>query len=155
MDRASSTILSGIAGVHYVVSELSRRGLIALPTIRNLAAYDILVSTLDGSRHANLQVKASKGAVGFFPMPSPERIRTGNQDGYVLLRWLPKESRYEGFMLTGSEARQEVMRDQQDQQRRIRSGTRKKLFPALVIGPRAGKRPAKWKQRWLEWDLHR
>ena len=31
------TGLIGIAGVHYVVSELSRRGLVALPTIRNTA----------------------------------------------------------------------------------------------------------------------
>jgi hypothetical protein len=37
-----NTSLIGIAGVHHVVSELSRRGLIALPTVKNTAAYDIV-----------------------------------------------------------------------------------------------------------------
>ena len=39
-----SPALIGISGVHHVVSELSRRGLVALPTIRNVAAYDVLVA---------------------------------------------------------------------------------------------------------------
>lgn len=51
--------LIGIAGVHHVVSELSRRGLIALPTTRNVAGYDVIVLTPDGTKHANLQVKTS------------------------------------------------------------------------------------------------
>ncbi len=36
--------LIGVAGVHFVVSELTLRGLIALPTIRNTAGIDIHVS---------------------------------------------------------------------------------------------------------------
>lgn len=155
MNRAHATALSGIAGVHHVVSELSRRGLIALPTVRNLAAYDILVSTVDGSRHANVQVKASNKPVGFFPMPSPDRIATGKHDWYVLLRWLPTEQRYEGFMLTGREARREVLRVEQDQRQRIRNGRRHKLFPALVVGAKAGRRPVRWQQRWRTWRLDR
>lgn len=55
----TSNALIGIAGVHYVVSELSRRGLIALPTIRNTQSYDFIAATRDGTRHANIQVKAS------------------------------------------------------------------------------------------------
>jgi hypothetical protein len=47
-ERTVSNALVGIAGVHYVAAELSRRGLIALPTIRNTAGYDIIVAT-----HAN------------------------------------------------------------------------------------------------------
>jgi hypothetical protein len=49
--------LIGIAGVHFVVSELTLRGLIALPTIRNTAGIDILVSEPDGADQAALQVK--------------------------------------------------------------------------------------------------
>ena len=51
--------LIGIAGVHYVVSELSRRGLIAMPTIRNTAGIDILVAKPNGSEQAVLQVKTA------------------------------------------------------------------------------------------------
>jgi hypothetical protein len=38
------TALIGAAGVHFVVSELSLRGLIALPTIRNTAGVDVVVT---------------------------------------------------------------------------------------------------------------
>lgn len=43
--------LIGGAGVHHVVSELSRRGFVVLPTVRNVAAYDVIAATLDGKRH--------------------------------------------------------------------------------------------------------
>lgn len=72
--------LVGIAGVHHVASELSRRGLIALPTTRNTAAYDIAVTTVDGKKHANVQVKASLKRVTFFPMPPSARVRAGPDD---------------------------------------------------------------------------
>ena len=71
--------LVGAAGVHYVVSELSRRGLIALPTVRNVAAFDIVVSTRDGRKHANIQVKTSLKRVTFFPMPPSKRIYGAKQ----------------------------------------------------------------------------
>lgn len=57
MEKSSSKVpndLIGIAGVHYVVSELSRRGLIALPTIRNTAGIDIIVSKPDATAQAFL-----------------------------------------------------------------------------------------------------
>ena len=60
-----NTALIGAAGVHFVVSELSLRGLIALPTIRNTASMDIVVVDPDGVFHANLQVKTSRSKVGF------------------------------------------------------------------------------------------
>jgi hypothetical protein len=43
------TALIGAAGVHFVVSELSLRGLIALPTIRNTAGVDVLVTDKKGT----------------------------------------------------------------------------------------------------------
>ena len=39
--------LTGVAGVHYVAAYLSYQGLHAIPTLRNIAGADILVSTLD------------------------------------------------------------------------------------------------------------
>src|SRR5438034_3075823 len=70
-----NTALTGIAGVHHVVAELSRRGLIALPTIRNLAAYDLIVTTLDGRRTANIRVRPSKNQHPFFLCPRTPRGR--------------------------------------------------------------------------------
>ncbi len=34
--------LKGAAGVHFVVAQLSLRGFVALPTIRNLKAFDVV-----------------------------------------------------------------------------------------------------------------
>ena len=56
---AKDKALIGAAGVFYVAAELSLRGMIALPTIRNTAGYDIIVTNRDGSKHANIQVKTS------------------------------------------------------------------------------------------------
>lgn len=41
--------LIGGTGVHHVVSELSRRGFAVLPTVRNVAAYDVIAATLETS----------------------------------------------------------------------------------------------------------
>jgi hypothetical protein len=37
---AANTTLIAIAGVHYVVFDVSRRGLVALPTVRNISRVD-------------------------------------------------------------------------------------------------------------------
>lgn len=153
MHQRLSNHLVGIAGVHHVVSELSRRGLVALPTVRNIAAYDLLAASVDGKRHANIQVKASLKRVNFFPMPPADRIRAGRHDRYVLVRWLEKEQRFEGFMLSGREARAEVNRDAKSQAERIKRGRRRKFFPALPVGPSAEPRATKWRKRWELWTL--
>lgn len=44
--------LIGAAGIHFVVSELNLRGLIALPTIRNTAGIDIVDINKEGTRQA-------------------------------------------------------------------------------------------------------
>jgi hypothetical protein len=102
--------LIGAAGVYHVASEFSRRGLIALPTIRNTKGYDIIVASPEGTQYANIDVKTSQRCVEYWPMPSSGAVSCGNNDFYVLLRRLEKEDRFEGFMLTGTEAREEVAR---------------------------------------------
>jgi hypothetical protein len=57
MDNA----LTGAAGVFHVAMMLSLRGMIALPTIRNTAGYDIIVSSRDGSQHANIRLRPTEG----------------------------------------------------------------------------------------------
>jgi hypothetical protein len=90
--------LIGAAGVHFVVSELSLNGLIALPTVRNTAGIDVLVSNADGSWNANLQVKTSRSRVNFWPIGTKYRDWLGEHCYYVFLRWDSNEARFEGFL---------------------------------------------------------
>ena len=147
--------LVGIAGVHYVAAELSRRGLVALPTIRNTAAYDIIVATPDGKRHANIQVKTSQKRVNFWPMPTSDKVCAKPNDYYVLVRWLPKEKRFEGFMLRGKEAKAEVKHGEARHQKSIRGGTRNVVFPFIHVGGDRGKLGNRWKRKWETWSLQR
>jgi hypothetical protein len=149
----SNTTLIGIAGVHYVVSELSRRGIIALPTVKNTAAYDIVALNQDGTRHANIQVKASSKKVSFFPMPAAEKIRTGTNEYFVLVRWIEKENRYQCYLLKGSEAKTEVARAVASQQPAIKAGTRRSPFPCAHVGPINGAKALEWEKAWVRWKL--
>jgi hypothetical protein len=96
--RHVQNTLIGIAGVHFVVSELSLRGLIALPTIRNTAGVDVLVASTDGLWHANLQVKTSQRKVTFWPVGAGYERWLGESNFYVFVRLLSKESRFEAFL---------------------------------------------------------
>ena len=149
----SATGLVGVAGVHFVVSELSRRGLVALPTVRNLAAYDIVVLNTEGTRHANVQVKASSRKASFFPMPEPDRVRAGPRDVYVLARWIGEEERYEAFLLSGRQARAAVEAELEYQKAAIRAGTRKAPFPCVWVGARNEVNAASWAKAWKDWRL--
>jgi hypothetical protein len=150
MSHANALI--GISGVHYVVSELSRRGMVALPTIRNTAAYDIVVVNQSGNKHANIQVKTSSKKTSFFPMPPPEMVRAGARDIYVLVRWLENERKFEGFLLTGREAKQTVTEHREWQQSNIEKGTRKVLFPAIDVNA-GSKELIRWNKAWERWTL--
>lgn len=90
--------LIGNSGVHWVVSELSLRGLIALPTMRNTAGIDIVVTNQEGSWHANLQVKTSKKKVKFWPIGTRYKELKGKRNYYVFLRYLKDESCFEAFL---------------------------------------------------------
>ena len=50
MAKTRTNQLTGVAGVHYVAASLTYLGFHAVPTTRNIAGPDLLVSTLDGSR---------------------------------------------------------------------------------------------------------
>lgn len=148
-----SKALIGISGVHFVVSEFSRRGMVALPTIRNTTAYDIVVITPNGQKHANIQVKTSSKRVTFFPMPPSSKVRAGAHDYYVLLRWVETDSSFEGFMLSGRQAFKEVLRGEEFQNKRISQGTRKLVVPSVYVGPKVKGRADKWRKQWLTWKL--
>jgi hypothetical protein len=153
MKRMVPTALVGIAGVHYVAAELSRRGLIALPTIRNTKGYDIIVATPDGKKHANIQVKTSQKRVNYWPTPPFPKISGKSKDYYVLLRWDDSEKKFEGFMLTGREAQAAVKDEQARQDRRVLEGTRKVLFPCVQVAGRWEKPAIRWRRNWETWNL--
>jgi hypothetical protein len=145
--------LIGIAGVHYVVSELSRRGIIALPTVKNTAAYDIVALNEEGTKHANIQVKASSKKVGFFPMPEPTKVKSGPRDIYVLVRWIAGENNYESFLLTGRQAKVAVEEGIALQAERVRQGKKKRPFPCIYVGSRDEHNVERWAKAWSKWSL--
>jgi hypothetical protein len=147
--------LIGAAGVYYVASELSRRGLIALPTIRNTKGYDIIVANPDGTEYANIDVKTSQRYVEYWPMPSSRAVRDGENDFYVLLRWLKEEERFEGFMLAGVEAKAEVVRWESEDPYNVKQRAEgKPIWATVAVGKYAPPgREAEWKERWKNWTL--
>lgn len=140
--------LVGIAGVHHVVSELSRRGMVALATIKNLAAYDLLASNQDGTKHANIQVKTSSRRVTFWPVGKSSKVKEGPRDYFVFLRWLEEEEKYEGFLVTGKEVRRNVAAGERLKRRRGAKGLSSFAFR------RAGTTAAtRWHKKWEDWRL--
>ena len=111
MNNAKSRVdnaLIGAAGVHFVVSELSLRGLIALPTIRNTAGVDVVVVSADGSWHANLQVKTSRNKVGFWPVGKRYEQVCGKNNFYVFVRYIKKEARFEAFLESADRVAEDI-----------------------------------------------
>jgi len=81
----ASGSLTGAAGVHFVTGELSRLGLIALPTVKNTKGVDIIVSTPDFTRTIYLQVKTNKSKYDFWIVGKPIQ---GNAIFYVFVNLL-------------------------------------------------------------------
>ena len=116
-----SNVLIGIAGVHFVVSQLSLKGLIALPTMRNTAGIDIIVSSPDGKNQAALQVKTSSKKVTFWPMSRPEKCLKGPRSYYIFLRYIPEDKRFEAFLEDGDKVTKQVIQNLKDQKEKGRS----------------------------------
>lgn len=147
--------LIGAAGVYHVASELSRRGMIALPTIRNTKGYDVIVADPDGKRYANIDVKTSQRCVTYWPMPSSKSVHSGDNDYYVLLRWNKKEKKFEGFMLTGREAKVKIeLCETEDPWNIKRRAEGKPTWATVSIGGKTLSEDAVgWKHRWETWKL--
>jgi hypothetical protein len=90
--------LIGAAGVYYVAAELSLRGLIALPTIRNTAGIDLVVVNPAGTWNANLQVKTSKNRVSFWPVGTHYTKLSGRDNYYAFVRYLSSQKCFEVFL---------------------------------------------------------
>lgn len=137
--------LIGAAGVHFVVSELCLRGLIALPTIRNTAGWDVIILNGDGNRHYNLQVKTSRNKVTFWPVSKSYEKLCGKNNYYVFVRYLKKESRFEAFLESADRVAEEVkVCLEYDRRRGVKVG------PVCWYSPRDKEGIERVRQKWLE-----
>jgi len=142
----------GIAGVHYVVSELAIRGVIALPTIRNTAGYDIIATSEDGLWHANIQVKASAkpGMTWVAPRGTKadveERFKRGPDDYYVLVRRVGET--WETYLLTGQQAYENVLAGCEEQLLKGRAENNVWPYFSSKNSAHGGEL---WARAWKEW----
>lgn len=158
----------GAAGVHYAAYRFLRRGMLALPTVRNTPGTDLVVTSYDGRRHANIQVKTSQySRAKFWIICSAKKFRKlpfGPNDFYLLLR--PRRAddpggtepnEFEGFMLTAKEARQEMLAHYNYWKKKgkepafslciyVDKGRREKAW-------RLGERKNFWRKRWNTWRI--
>ncbi len=144
-NKKPTKTLIGAAGVHFVVSELSLRGLVALPTIRNTAGIDILVSEPDGSEQANLQVKTASYRRNHWPTSGPERCLKGSRSFYVFVRYLPDEKRFEAFLESGSNVAKQVQENLLDYRKQ---GLKDFTYWEL---PSGAKEREKLRKKWKNW----
>jgi hypothetical protein len=110
--------LIGAAGVHFVASQLSLRGLIALPTIRNTAGVDIVTVNQQGTWQANLQVKTSRSRVGFWPIGTRYSEWCAHNNFYVFVRYDPKINGLEAFLESSMAVAQSVAQAQEGERMR-------------------------------------
>ncbi len=143
--------LVGAAGVHFVVSELSLRGLVALPTIRNTAGIDILVSEPGGSGQANLQVKTRSSEEDYWPTSGPERCIKGPRSFYVFVQYLPDEKRFEAFLESGSNVAKQVQETLLNDQNQGRKYFPFWGLPSYLGLPSAAEETEKLRKKWRDW----
>ena len=126
--QSLSNDLIGVAGVHCVVSELSMRGIIALPTVRNTAGIDIICANKNGSKTALIQVKCSGKKVNFWPMPTEDKILSGKNCHYVFMRYLNEKGNFEIFLVEGRDVKKQVAKNMEYYRKKGR-----KEFPYFEI----------------------
>ena len=100
--------LIGAAGVHFVSAELSLRGLIALPTVRNTAGVDVIAVDKAGTWVANIQVKSSRNKAMFWIVGKHHASWRGPNNYYVFVRYVKAAGRFEAFLETSERVSAEV-----------------------------------------------
>jgi len=75
--------LVGACGVFYVSAELSRRGWIAMPTIRNTSGIDIIASK--GDKTINIQVKTNSYGKNKYPLKKENENLISDRLYYVFV----------------------------------------------------------------------
>jgi hypothetical protein len=83
----SKTSLTGVAGEHYVLSELLRQGYIAALAPTGVPNADIVVTNMEGSRLCSIQVKTRRGigADGGWHMKAKHENPLGDRHFYCFV----------------------------------------------------------------------
>jgi hypothetical protein len=80
--------ISGMAGVYYAAYELSRLSLVALPTSRNLAGIDLVVTNQDGNGQATIQVKTMQKKSKLWQVNKVPTYKAGRgREFHILVRF--------------------------------------------------------------------
>jgi len=135
--------------------ELSLRDMIALPTIRNTAGFDIIATTRDGTRHANIQVKSSGGRPGFWPIcANIDNVKDGPNDCYALLRRNSSDDGFECYMLSGMEMKKQLEAYISWHVERGKTVEMGKFALCLYLDKDINEeRTANWRKKWETWTL--
>ncbi len=95
LNNTGHKIFTGVAGEYFVVAEISKRNAIATITSKNTPNIDILASSLDGKKTANIQVKTGRRTTGGFIVGSSSMKSLGSNFFYVFVLLKDKsESEY-------------------------------------------------------------
>lgn len=137
--------LIGIAGVHWVVSELSLRGLVALPTVRNTVGADVVVLDPVTGDLASLQVKASANPKNGFWLASPPAWITPSHF-YVFLRRRSDNHGFEAYFDTAEAVAASIEATAEATRQRGRTN----IWHSWVL-PSAGPARDRLAQAWVDW----
>lgn len=83
--RKISTGLSGVAGEYFVAAELSRLGYLASITMRNAKGVDILVTNINATNTAAIQVKTRQDAVRDWVLSDKCELQTSEHFFYIFV----------------------------------------------------------------------
>jgi hypothetical protein len=95
------SILRGIAGEYFVAAELSKRGYIAIITLRNTETADILCSDLNAKNPITIQVKTKQEAKRIWPLHKKAENLYSDKLYYIFVI-LNKEGVYPDFFIVSS-----------------------------------------------------
>jgi hypothetical protein len=140
-----SSVLTGVAGVHLVAAELSRRGFIASITLRNTRGIDILASNPDASRQVAIQVKTAWKTNGKWLMDRKAESYFADGLFYVFVD-LTGESRRSKFYIVPSKivADHVKMGHRKWLRTRGKRGQKRKDSPMRTFKDREGKFLERW-----------
>jgi len=100
-NRRAAYNITGVAGEYFVAAELSRRGWIALLTLKNTPNIDVLATTPDGRKTLNIQVKTRSigNRQGWILSKGIETIVSGNNFYIAFVDLIGKEEKPDYFLI--------------------------------------------------------
>ncbi|MFW6130858.1 MAG: hypothetical protein ACOC56_06690 [Atribacterota bacterium] len=104
-----SPSITGMAGVFFVSYQLSKKGMLVLPTNRNTKGFDIIAMDKDGQRLKLIQVKTQKKRSRYWPCGSPVPDFMGKDAFYIFTR--PEEKgkeHYESFIVPANDVKKTI-----------------------------------------------